>query len=737
MSKHVGSALLDNVTVNERDGSLPVRVAGTVLAQLGARVVQAGASKKADRSGYLGVGKHSNGSERWPSDIILSSAPAEASEASAICTVSPFGSFGPKSNHQSTELISLHSCGLGYLAPRAYPGEADSGILEPGFCNAEFLTSYAGVHGAAAALVALYGARRRKHAEHVDISVQDLGLPLVRRELSAYLTAGTVAGRMLDTWVRAPAGIRAVADGHVSLTIVEEAQWLAFVRLLGREDIGRDPRFASPELRQQNASELEPIIASMLKDRNKRELSDACQEEGVPIAPCNDISDVWSSRQLRARDFIGVESADTAKRPILSSPIRILATSERIVRGGVNRGGETGPLSSLRILDFGHVWAGPYASQLLAHCGAEVIRIESSRHLDLHRRQPPFFGNPGLNSAGVWLMQNTGKKSVSIDLSKSAGRKLVHRLIAKSDAGFENFSPGVIERLGLGWRDIQEVNPGFILVSINGFGSSGPMHRARAYGPSIEAEAGVCSLVGDPAGPPRGMGGAIPDTVAGTYAAAGCMAAIIARDLDGRGRHLEVSQLEATVSLLADAVAEYEASGKVRTRIGSAHDEMAPHGVYPAQEGEWIAIAVRSDEEWAHLVDVTRIPEWQSRKYRHAFDRISARTDLDAMLRRWTSTRRAEEIEASLQQKGIPATKSMSVRDLLGDPHLQARGAFSLVNHASVGSHLTYSPSWRFESMRLLDAAPCLGQDNDYVLGELLGLTSRQIAQLAEEEVIT
>ncbi len=685
--------------------------------------------------------------------------------------VSPYGATGRGSQNRATELIVFHASGLGYLTPRAEPGDVPLPAEPPLACGAQLGKSYAALHVASSCIAGVLDWLSTGRIHTIDISQQDVLIPLVRREITNYQYTGKPASRGAATWAVAPAGIRSAKDGFIRITIIEDEQWQRFAPIIGRPEWAEDARFRTGADRLRNVDELEAGLREWLVRTSRQEALDTCQAQGVPVAPANTAKDLYQSAELRADGFVfDIGTGGEGDQRLLGSPLRFNGDrAGRIqVRSAIHHHGQppsvTGPielirenvdrdrsnesrglLSGIRLLDFGHVWAGPYAAQVLAHAGAEVIKVESARHIDLHRRMAPFpDGQPGVNRAGTWSQQNSGKRSVTLNLASPRGLELAMRLITLSHAGIENYGPGVMDRLGLSWERIHETNPAFVMSSISGFGPIGAFRSYKAYGPTIEAFAGLSSVIGYSEGPPRSMGGQMPDTAAAMYAAIGILAALLQQRTTGEGAYVQVSQLESTLSLIPEILAKWVCGGEDSHPRGNDHEWMTPHNVYQASgDQEWIAIAIENDHQWRGFCDVLNQrgganQEFIALRLLDRPGRRAARRRLDRLIAVEVSEWDPSKLVGTLQSVGIPASRSMSVRNLLEDAHLNDRRTFASVEHPELGTEVIYTSPWVVDAA-LRQAprhAPLLGEGNEYVYGELLGLGSAEISDLQKEGII-
>ena len=408
------------------------------------------------------------------------------------------------------------------------------------------------------------------------------------------------------------------------------------------------------------------------------------------------------------------------------------------------------PLSRYRVVDFGTAWAGPMAAQLLADLGAEVIKVESRERMDGLRLGRPIVGDDiAGGDRGLWPeLQpvfhgiNRNKLGVTLNLRTGEGRGLVRELLARSDVAVNNYSPGVLRRLGLSYPELRELRPDIILVSMPAMGETGPLRDVLAYAPIIQALSGLMSVVGYSDDEPLVGELQAPwsDVVAAIHAALAAVAALRHRNLTGQGQFIEVAQLEATASMLGEAFLDCQVTGTAPGPRGNSDPAHAPHNNYPcAEEDRWVAIAVGSDKEWNAFREAMDDPEWAKES---KFDTLGARlenvVELDSRVSDWTRQRTAQEITDLLQGHGIAAMPVMNIEDQFLDPHLQERQAYLEVEHPHVGIEWLYGMPWLLSDTPggIRRPAPLLGEHNGYVFGELLGLATEEIERLRVEQVI-
>jgi crotonobetainyl-CoA:carnitine CoA-transferase CaiB-like acyl-CoA transferase len=394
-----------------------------------------------------------------------------------------------------------------------------------------------------------------------------------------------------------------------------------------------------------------------------------------------------------------------------------------------------GPLTGVRVLEITKVWAGPYAGKMLAHLGAEVIKVESATNLDEMRA----YGGVDINSAPYFLSINQEINSVQVNTKTAEGVDLVKQMVSVSDIVIDNIRPGAMERAGLGYEELKKVKPDIIQCTIKMWGNGGPLGYQTGYAPCFAALSGLFNLVGHEGEAPMGMNMRHGDSTAGTLAALACLAALHHRERTGEGQFIDLSAVEALSSLVGDALFAWSVTGEVPQADENFHPEMAPHGAYPCTGVDWISIACPGDAEWQALCGVLEAGELATDpRFADSASRIANHHDLDDAIAALTRSRDAVELAEALRQAGVPAFKSMNSIDLCADGFLWGREGFRMVTDHRNGSRPTIGPSWRIspDGPDVQRGAPLLGEHNDYVYRELLGLDEARYEDLKARKVI-
>ena len=398
------------------------------------------------------------------------------------------------------------------------------------------------------------------------------------------------------------------------------------------------------------------------------------------------------------------------------------------------------PLSGFRVLDFTWVIAGPYCCQLLATMGAEVIKIESQRHIDLYRRLNTWAeGVPGPNRSGRYNSLNYSKRACTLNVSHPKGLTLAKELVKKSDVVVESMSYGVMDRMGLGYQALRELKPDIIMLSLSLMGQTGPDKELMGFGPVMLAATGLSRLTSYPGGRPYKVGGTWPDYTSSIGAAFAILAALHHRCQTGQGQYIDFALNDLTLSLLPEVITDYTMNGRIRQPEGNRDEIMAPHNVYRCLgEDKWVAIAVEGEGQWRAFCQVLGHPEWQEdQRFNDPFRRWQNQGELDPLIEAWTRERTPYQVTEALQGVGVAAAPSFDIADLVNDPHLQERGVFQEIDHPEVGKRQYIGIPWKLDGVDpRFDPAPLLGEGNQYVFGDLLGLSPEEVRRLEEEKAI-
>ena len=393
------------------------------------------------------------------------------------------------------------------------------------------------------------------------------------------------------------------------------------------------------------------------------------------------------------------------------------------------------PLSGVRVADFSVHAAGPFAGMILASLGADVIKVESAARLDITRRPHAMYGKPPSSFEQV----NASKRSVTLNLKEARALELAYDLVRVSDVVLENFRPGVMDRLGLGYPQLREIKPDIIMVSLSSNGQTGPEARYAGYAPMFAALGGLGYLTGYPDGPPVELRHAM-DHTGGMMAAFSAVAALCAHRNHQVGQRADVAVRDIATAFMGHALMDTAMNDRDATRLGNRDDAAAPHGVFPCSgEDQWVTIAVADDDQWRSLKKAMDNPAWaDADRYGDAFLRWQNQDALEQSLSQWTAERTVWEVTDLLQSTGIAVFPSLSADQLMADPHLTERDAFPTSAHTDKGEQRAVAPPWRFSETPTdpLRWTPDLGEHNHEVFCGLLGMDETELAALQEAQIV-
>ncbi|MDP2328601.1 MAG: CoA transferase [Dehalococcoidia bacterium] len=664
--------------------------------------------------------------------------------------VTPFGRTGPYRDAPATAATLMALAGHTHLS--GDPGRAP--LTVPGRYPYYQAGSYA-------YLVAL--------AEHlsgaavtVDVSVLEVAAGLHQFTDVMWTFGGVLRSRHGSRWENlCPTSLFPCADGWVALNILQNF-WQPFALWIGGPALAEDGRYLTNDDRMERREEVEALVVEAFRDQPMRDLFREGQETWrVPAGYTPSMLDGLDDPHLVAREFW--RALPFPGRPGLrvpGSPFRFAGEglpAERhpdepntpapsTVRGTLRGGTPDRPLAGVRVADFTRIWSGPLATRILGDLGAEVIKVEapSGRTPRVVPGRGGYWppGGPGdrpWNRQGLINKLNRNKSSLAIDLKDPRGREAALRLVATCDIVIENFSARAMPSLGLGYDALREANPRVIYLPMPAFGSFGPYRDYVGLGPSIEPLSGLTALMGYGPDEPRVSATAITDPAAGVTAAGALLTALWRRERTGEGALIDLSQGEAMSVYLGEQFVQAQIDGREPPRLGNAHPDVAPHGVYRcAGEDEWIAIAARDEAEWRALDAAASLGWARDPRFATLAARLEHRVALDEAIEAWTAGQEKRALTATLMAAAVPAGAVASAPEWMADPHLQARGYFSLLPMAEAGTWPSDGSPLHFDGTRTYEAwrgAPRLGEHNRPVL-TALGYTFTEIEALEADGVL-
>ena len=393
---------------------------------------------------------------------------------------------------------------------------------------------------------------------------------------------------------------------------------------------------------------------------------------------------------------------------------------------------QTRPLAGIRVLDLTQIFQGPYAAFLMAMAGAEVVKVEPPGGERLRQRG-------GADTPLSFAMLNSNKKSLTLDLKHPRGKELLKAMAGKADVLLENFAAGTMDRLGLGWEVMREINPRLIYGSATGYGLTGPDRDLLAMDHTVQAASGIMSITGEAGGPPARAGGTPCDIMGGIHLYAGVLQALLGRARTGRGTLVEIAMIEAMYFTLASDLAAFHRTGALPERRGDKTPaNTAPYGRYRCKDG-WIALICVSEDQWARVLDVVGRqdlkgnPDYGSREKRHARE-----AEINAMIEAWSRDLPRDEAFATMREARVPVAPIRNLDDVRNDPHMHARGMLQRRTHPDMGEIVLARSPIRLSDYEQAALAffPAPGANSAEVLGDWLGLGEAEVASLSEDGVI-
>jgi len=402
------------------------------------------------------------------------------------------------------------------------------------------------------------------------------------------------------------------------------------------------------------------------------------------------------------------------------------------------------PLSGLRVLDLTQVYAGPTCTRILADLGAEVIKLEGLKRMDITRNFAVADNDSKgdyWNHGGYFPFRNSGKKSLTLDWSDPEAFDILKRLVEHCDIVAESFTPHVMKQHGLDYESLKKVRPDVIMISLSGYGQTGPWRDFSAYGMGLEPASGISSMTGYAGGDPLRTGISFTDPYSGMVGAGAVLAALHYRRQTGKGQYIDLSEHEAAIPVTGYALMEQAMNGRLPARIGNRSYWYAPQGCYQCKrDDDWLVITVRDDAEWSAFCTATGHAEWtEDRRFADVLGRFENHDALDYLITSWTREQDQMEAMHLLQKAGVIAAAVLNPKQVLMDPHLKERGFFDLIEQPGVGKKPIPKQLGAHFSAFSIDCrtpAPKLGEHNREVLQGLLGLSDDDIASLEARKVI-
>jgi crotonobetainyl-CoA:carnitine CoA-transferase CaiB-like acyl-CoA transferase len=680
-------------------------------------------------------------------------------------SISNFGLTGPYRDYKATDIVVQALGGwLFYRGdPRREPLMAASGLRISEFIG--------GMYGAAATMSGLIHKRQTGIGQHVDVSIMEA---VIQMSPQLWAGIGFPASFFPPTRVIYTPGIEECKNGYVGLNILTGQHWVDLCGLTEMYDWVEDENYALMGKRAMRAQEVKDRLQPWLMARTRQEILEEGIAWRVPVSKVYTSEDVVKSEVHQQRGYLAeVEHPVMGKMTMpgpfcrmsetpwqIKSPAPLLGQHNKEVfdRLGIGKkegpetesGGhniedksigrsatEKQPFAGIRVFDLSRFWSGPCCTSYLGGLGAEVIKVEAIQSVDGFR-WPQKVGDKWWEASGNWCPVNLNKYDVTLDMNQPRGMELAKELIKKSDVVIDNFPSRVMENFNLTYPVVKELREDIIMVSMPGYGMTGPWRDYPGFGFAFEQSSGLAYLTGYADGGPLIVGGAA-DPIVGTHTAFAIQAALEYRRRTGKGQFIEISQLEALTSFMGPAVMDYVMNERVWGRRGNYSPVMAPHNIYRCKGNEtWVVIAVQSEEEWQAFCKVTGNPEWAKEERFAAFEsRVANQGELDSLIGDWTIEHDPYEVMDILQKAGVPAGAVTDSKMLLEEPHLNERGFWVEMDRVVVGKQRYSTFPIKFSETPIgYRPAPTLGEHNEYVLGSILGLTKDQIEKLEKEQII-
>ncbi|MGO9523093.1 CoA transferase [Mycobacterium sp.] len=759
--------------VLELSDGIAVAYCGKMFADAGAEVVKIeapqGDSMRAWSAGgppgalfgYLAAGKRSvadhNRSETTAllagADIVLTDlsdgwtldeVAAHTGTAAVVVSVTPFGTTGPYVDERIAANEFILQALSGSIAGRGWPGDEP---VQAGGRLGEWL---AGTFAAAVAAAATRHALRSGRGEVIDVSTYE-AMAIAMGGLSAMSASVLGADSLLHQRSLELPSIVPTADGMVGFCTITAQQFQDFLVMIDRADLVDDAELASFDGRLARREEFLGMVTQWAEARTTQEIVDLAVAFRIPVAPIGTPATLPEADHFVQRGVF-VESEPGTLQPRV--PYRSDAMMTRPPRrppelGADNRRvdwparparpsarADALPLSDIRVADFTAFWAGPVATQLLGALGADVIKVEGVRRPDGMRfsaGRPPTW-DQWWEWGPVFLCSNNNKRGISAELSTDAGRSIALDLIATSDLVIENFSPRVMGNFCLEWDAVRAANPRSVMVRMPAFGLDGPWRDRVGFAQTMEQATGMAWMTGHADGPPVIPRG-VCDPIAGLHAAFAAIAALVIRDRDGAGMHVESTMVESALNVAAEMVLEYSRNGIEMRRAGNRGPGATPQGVYACRgDDEWVALAALGDAARASLAKLIGQPPLAAAQWRERAD------ELDKLVSGWAAGYSVAEAVDALRVGGVAAAPVTPAAALLRDPQLLARGFWEKVDHPVAGSFLCTGMPFVFAGRPrrwIRRAPPLYGQHTDEVLTGVLGYAEKDLVQLRESGAIS
>ncbi|AHG62727.1 CaiB/BaiF CoA-transferase family protein [Advenella mimigardefordensis] len=658
-----------------------------------------------------------------------------------------FGETGPYSHYVGAPAVCRALAGAVYGSgavegPPHLPHDIQTGIV-------------AGLAAFSSAISALLG--ESDGSRRYVLSIHELAFSVVEMEVGMvqdgrHPKARLGVNRFCTTH---PGGIYKAREGWIGIFAHTGPQWAALCAAIGYPEHADDPRFESGPTRIRHADEIDAFLTPALLTRTATEWFEELAKVKFPavLVPTMDELLVQSVHRERGA-FVPVQSGtnqfegvvvpfplgDAGPLPGGAAPLKgadnPFYRSEDALAPRVRRACATEmkpPLRKIRVIDLTMGWAGPLAARTLADFGAEVIKVEGAQYPDWWRGThytDAFYKERLYEKNSNFALMNRNKLGITLDLTRQEGRAVLLELVKTADLVIENYSTEVLPKLGLDYTALTKVNERLVMVSMPAFGAGNDWSGTRAYGGTLEQASGLPHHTGFAQNPPSLTSYAYGDPVGGWNGGAAALLSLFVQARTGKGRHINLSQVECMLPMVAPFIIEQSVCGQTIPRQGNAHPVFAPHGVYQcAGSDEWVVLSITSDTQWQALVNLIEARQLSADVTLNQVEgRRLRKQEIDAQINRWSRQRSADRAMGELQQAGIAAGVVNPVWRVLDDPHLNEREFFKTIPRAYLGKYRATTPWFRETSAatEMVRPAPTLGEHNLEVFDRILGMTKEQ-----------
>ena len=674
----------------------------------------------------------------------------ELNPALVYVSITPFGQNGPHAKYRGGDLITQSTSGM-------MIANGDDGTRP---CMAPFeITAQVGcVQAAFGALLAIRARRTTGRGQHVDLSLQEATISAEHPYIYRYSHENVITRREGKHSPFGAVNTYLCGDGkYANISVYNDGHFARLARDIMEHPVLSEDVWMNRTVRRENRELVDTLLEEYTETVECDELVERGQRIGIPVTPVMTVDGFVHHPHTEAREFfVEMDHPVIGRHRAPGPPVQLGASPWQAIRPAPLLGQHTQeviqeindiqprrldfagaendspapksfkPLGDIRVADMTRAVAGPVSTRYLATFGAETIKVEEA----------------GATPAQEPQELNRCKLSCVADARMPGGKELIKDLVNVSDVVVENFKPGVMDKLGVGYEDLRQGKPNLIMIAMPGMGSAGPISDYLAYGQQVMGLTGLTHIWGHPESPLNTrIKMPYPDFVTGSFASLAVAAALEWRERTGEGQFMEIAQVEATAHLMGVAYMDYLQNGRIAQPRGNFSDTHAPHDVYPCLGHDaWCAIEVGTDDEWRALVQAMGRPAWaQEERFQTLAGRIENKEDLDRGVGEWTGRLTPRLLMNTLQKAGVPAGIVASGEDLYYDNHLRSRpgaivsidhGALGVAEYKGVNVHLSETPGWAG------DANPTRGQDNMYVFMGILGLDHDQIQHLAASGTI-